>query len=98
MFLFINTKENKEIWIKKKILVLRGKSANTIKTYKYGILHFLNTKAISSSSYKYSTNFSTILYTIVCGLHCEGLQLLLFFSKTSLLLIAVTIPLLFDNF
>lgn len=40
----MNTKENKEIWIKKveEILMLGGKSADTIKTYKYGILHFLN--------------------------------------------------------
>ncbi|MCI6265901.1 MAG: tyrosine-type recombinase/integrase [Erysipelotrichaceae bacterium] len=40
----MNTKENKEIWIKKveEILMLGGKSSDTIKTYKYGILHFLN--------------------------------------------------------
>lgn len=40
----MNTKENKETWIKKveEILMLGGKSEDTIKTYKYGILHFLN--------------------------------------------------------
>ena len=41
---FMNTKENKDIWIKKveEILKLGGKSDDTIKTYKYGVLHFLN--------------------------------------------------------
>ena len=40
----MNTEKNKQKWIKKveEILVLGGKSDDTIKTYKYGILHFLN--------------------------------------------------------
>lgn len=47
----MNTKENKDIWVKKveEILRLGGKSDDTIKTYKYGILHFLNYFSIDTN-------------------------------------------------